>query len=537
MKNFLGLCIAILGIQGAAYAEQFDYKPGMAVELGASWNPLSPGDKAGSGNCVTATASTASTAGYNASEEYTEKFVETFEELQRVTSMSLSAAGTYGFGFAKVSAAASYDSLRETFKNNRSIVYVVSGRRTYTPVAIGDIALTPSGTGWLKEAQSKSDPKAFYSKCGEAIITSITKETKVSLVYIFTASNAMLREKIRSAISLAASGGGNSGTASVKMYDEARKADANIALDLKVFQAGALDSSESIRNTVGENPGDINAVRASIKKVIADISWKSSAIASFNAVKLSEYFDIPAQPTWTYALTAYSRLDGLRDTSEKLVRRYLQLKDVLTDADNFSIVLKPDARPRIIAELEAIDSALENLVATARDCFANKQDTCKSKYYDGSTKVMLYIDPDYGTFSRWNGNSEGAYDYNIEHVVFSAKFWPEFTLRNTRYIREIDVLRDGQVAHHIDAQKINTLIANGVFSLESVMPLAYTNKMYCSKTDKNRREVCVPLGANSKHHLNNLKAQSSATYSLRITDLEGNRSALSTIPLAQAVFD
>jgi len=71
----------------------------------------------------------------------------------------------------------------------------------------------------------------------------------------------------------------------------------------------------------------------------------------------------------------------------------------------------------------------------------------------------------------------------------------------------------------------------------SVMPLAYTGRVYCSKTDKSRREVCVPLGNNRKFHLADLKVKNIATYALRITDLEGNQTTISASPLAQAIFE
>lgn len=532
-KLLTAIAIVVLLQPATSFSENFDFKPKMSVRLGKTWNPLRPVDKAGSSICLNAVISTEVPI---ATEDYSESFVDSFQELQQKTDLSLSATGSYSYGIAKTSMAASYDSIREALKDERSIVYVLSGRRTYTPQSVESISLNATGEKLLAEANAKKSPTAFYKTCGEAVVTSIVKQTNISLVYVFKTSNALLKTQVRNAISLAAKGGGNRLDVAYKLTDEALKVDNSLKTDLTIFQSGIVDKGSSIRDVVGTEPGDIQSIRSALKKIVIGISWEQAAIASFAASPLSDYFDIPSVPNWENIQQAYVSVDSMRDSSERMVKRYFQLKDVLTDAENSNVVIKPGARDQIISELTNIENALARLLEKAKKCFQNKAAMCNSSYYDSPIGVMNFFDLDFGEFVGWRGTGGGSYEYSPEQVVQTATYWPEITLKNTRYVNHIDILKGDTVVAHINKAQLSNNMAFGVLTMKSIFSQRHEERSYCSNAHNNRVGVCVPKAGDKIAALNELKNRDSSEYTVRITDIEGGRRIIKITPLALASF-
>ena len=511
-----------------AKAEIFTYLNGTNITLGNSWNPLKPYSAGGLTTCFS---STKSAGAPTASEQFSEGFTENFQQFKQLTSYSTSVAGSSSYGLAKISAFASYDSIRESLSTNRAIIYVVTGTRTYSPSFITSAQLTPAGEEILKK--DKGNGEEFYKACGESLVTSITKEAKISLAYIFTASSSEKKEALKVAISAAVNGVTAGGKFNAKIFEEAKKVDSSASVDLKVFQSGTLDNSATVRNIVGLEPGAIGEVREKLRTAISTMTWESSPIIFFNADKVSDHFSVPSLD-WTHVSKAYSRIDNMQETSERYVQRYMQLKEVLTEADKTTIKLKPDAKAKIIAELSSIDSRLLDLVDTAKACLAGSNTNCNTPYVEISTRIISYIDMDLGRFNAWRGQGSGSYDRPPEQIRYRADFWPEFTIKNLNYIRSADLTRDSVPVSHLESSVLKSSAVDGILSFKTFYLTSYSNNEYCWSGKWG--EICNPWAANNTLHMNKLKGRNSSTYSLILTDVEGNQYLLPIPLLKDAPF-
>lgn len=517
---------------GPVVAETFKYQSGMSVELGSTWNPLEPNDSGGLGKCLNPEISTGKPT---ITETYSEGFVESYEQLTSKSAISYSASGSGRFGIAKASATADFDSLREAFKDNRNIIYVVTGRRSYSPVKLSGVTLSDAGTKVLAAATAEGNPSAFYKTCGTALITSVTKETAVSLVYVFTASNAENREKVKSAISVAVSYGPVGGSSNLSIMKEIDKVAQDTQVNLLVVQSGALDKSDTVRELVGLKPGAISEIRDGLRKAIEGISWESSAIIAFNAERLDKHLPIPKGGDWAYVTSAYSRIDTMRDAADRLVRRYLQLKDILGDADLGYVTLKNGAREKIIAEMNDVDARIEKLLDTARVCLDGQEDKCKTPYVDVNGKLLPFMNIAYGQFAQWHGRvTQGVYDSGAERIRARAEFWPSFIVQNMKYARAVDLYRNDAVVAHLDSGSLGKAVSGGRLEFSQQFQAQYNGVWYCWG-GVGRRD-CDPWAADDKRHLNTLKTNDSFNYHLVVTDVEGGKSILPVPTLKSAEF-
>lgn len=513
-----------------SHAESFVYQPGMNIELGRTWNPGFPNDVGGLGNCLDITYSKSQP---NATEQFTEGFVEKFEELQTSLSLNVSGRASARYGLARAEAAAEFGKLREAFRNDRSIVYVVTGRRNYTPVAITGITLSSAGETILAKAKAESKIPGFYRQCGETVVTSVSKVASVSLVYVFTSSNSGLRDVVRSSISASVSSGAGKGGISANVMEEVRKVDKSVQVHLEVIQSGLLDRTTTVKNIVGREPGDMKEIRKVLQNVISGLTWESAAMAAFTAERLDRHLDLPAGTNFEGVLNAYSKVDSMREMADLLVQRILQLRDVLDDIDSGAVTPKVDAEANIRAELAKTEAQLEDLVVKARLCI-EKTTSCAVEFVAISKNVLKYLNVSFGSFAGWRGTASGNFSHSSQMLGWASTYWPEFALENTKYIKNVKLYKENTLVALLDAPIIRTIGSTGILSFQAYHQQSYTGLVPCRAVQMNTK--CNPLAANTRWQLNDLKSKNSDLYRLEIQDIEGNKSDILVPFLKDATF-
>ncbi|TRY29802.1 hypothetical protein [Aliiglaciecola sp. M165] len=519
MKKNITVMLLILFASFGAQSENIVFQPGMTADLGESFDPFAPFDVGSLGECFDVTYKEKPPI---AQESYSEGFVSSFSEFSKKTGLSLSASGSTNFGLAKVSAAADYKEQREIFNDNKSIVYIVSGVRSYNSQRVKRVKLTDEGKAYLSEANEEKDSQLFYRPCGRGLITSVVKETNISVAYVFTASNSKYVEEISSAVSLAVSSSKGKANAAVNLTSSVKQVDSTATVSTYIFQSGTIDNTPSLKSLIGLEPADILSVRQSLKEAIKAISWETSQIKSFNVDKISRHFDIEKDPTFKYIASLFSNLDIAKTNAEKLVARYIQIEDVLAADGLAGFSIKPASKTALQAERTSIEKRLNDLSNKTRLCFDNFEEDCFIRAIDIDTTMLKHLNINFGQFNKWKAQASGSYANIQEQIHKKANYWPEFSIYNINYINRFEFVRDsGTVLKALDQEKLKSLISNSVLELSDV-DLQTSAQAYCSSVKWG--EICGPAAENLKNHKNELKqAFSSTSFRGVIVDIEGNR--------------
>jgi hypothetical protein len=508
--------LLFLTVSRMACAESFQYQPGMNVALGSAWNPATPFDVAGLGGCLQYTKDPAPA---NLKESFNEQFVDNYSQLESAAGVAYSSSASARFGIAKASAAASFSALRSEARSDRSVIYVVRGSRSYEPVRVKTLELTAAGVEALAKARSTSDSSEFFRPCGSSVVTSITKAADISLVYVFKASSAALREKIKAAVTAAVSTPKVNAQGALNIFSEVQKVDSSIQVSLEVLQSGTIDNTPTVRDLVGATPGSISEIRERLKQAVGAITWENAGITAFTADPIDKHLNVVKGDSLAAVLNAYGRIDSLRETSNRLVARYLQLRDVLSDADVGDIVLKPGAREQVTAEIGSVDLQLDSLVSTARTCLESPKEPCKAPFQDISRRVLQWVSVDYGSFSTWAGEVQGARYENVpERVRWTATIWPVFTVMNLKYVKQIALEENGRPIAVVSSSSIPLLTKDGALSWQPRWSTSFNGNEYCFRGQWG--EVCNPRAADRQGLLNSSRANSNS-YRIAVVDVEG----------------
>jgi hypothetical protein len=505
-----------LALASTAHAEVFQYQEGMNVQLGAAWNPATPFDVAGLSSCIQHKVSSKLP---NVKEAFSEQFVDNFSQLETALGASYNTSASGRFGIAKASVAATVSALRTEARSDRSVIYVVRGSRSYDPVRISSLSLSPDGAAAAAKAKASGSAGDFYRPCGTSVITSVSKASSISLVYVFKASSAAKREQIKAAVSAAVSTPKASATQALNIFSEVQRVDSEVQVNLEVMQVGASEHVATVRDLVGITPGSITEIREALKKVVAAITWESAGVVSFTADPFDKHLDVVKGDGLAQVLNAYSRIDSLRETSNRLVARYLQLRDLLSDADTGDVKLKADARPQVLSEIDQVDSQLDRLVSTARACLETPAEPCKSPFQDVSRKVLHWVDVSYGAFSTWAGEvHNNRYENVPERIRWSAKLWPVFLLTNTKYVKSAALTENGNPVAVLQSSLLASHTSNGLLSWKPLWSWSYNGDQYCFRGVWG--EQCNPRYMDKPTLLSHSRTNGNA-YSMTVVDIEG----------------
>lgn len=517
--HLFGLLFLLCSNLSISYAQNFDFETDMKVQLGYSWNPLEPYRRASLAQCFQADIPSDSPV---AEVTFSESFVETFQELERKSNVTVRAKGASSFGLARVSASAEYSRYKEVFSSDTSLVYAVSGVRRYNAKHIVGADLTSFGTTKLNEANEKTNPQIFYRACGKALIDSEVRETQISLIYIFKTSSSRSRERVRAAISAAIKSPTGGGGGSVDFISEARKVDSSVTYNTEVYQNGVRDSIPAVDLVVANAPGDIKEVRKAFRTAIANMRWENSPVVRFSAVNISDHFDIPRDTDADYVDAAYRSLDVLKSYADRVVQRYVQLEMLQQDVSARKVVYRPGKEVELISEKSDLLDTIELLINSAKKCFANARAVCRVDEPQIDNRLLHFVVVDFGNFLTWNAHVSGNhYDSHTERIKATVRYWPSYVVKNRRLIREIRFFRNGGLEKVLSGGSLDDRLSDSVLNLRDTWYREYRRSTYCWRGRWG--EDCNPWAADIRRHKNETKDQDrGAQYEWIIVDIEGN---------------
>lgn len=502
----------------AAFAESFNYNSEMQVRLGETWNPLSPFSKASLSSCFL---STVPTSPPPFEDRTSESFVSEFSELATKAAVEITASGSTSFGVSKIKADASLETLKESFRDNRSVVYSVSITRTYGNFSITNAVLNDFGQERLAVANEKTNPELFYKRCGRSLVTSINSETTLSVLYLFRASSASNRDKVRAAISAAVSSGLSNAEGSLNILNEARSADSTTEMEVLIYQNGQRDSTDAVSDIVGNNPGDLVRARAAIRAGIGAIKFENSPIKKFSADPISNFFDIAPEPSWQYVSRAYSSLEVIQRQADRFIDRYLDLELVQVDVSNGLMDYRENGEIQLISEKNLLLQRLSELSTLARSCFRDANQECSTVEVPVASGVLKYVEVDFGSSLGWRARAYGhGYNANQERVYRSNAYWPLFQIGNLRLIRSVKLVRNGNVKSALNRDALLEAVKGGILNFQGIFESTHSANSYCWRGDWTG---CDNWAANTQGHMNELKAREAKfNYELVVEDIEGN---------------
>ena len=510
----LALSVLIGSIPTTCNAESFEYSSDMQVRLGETWNPLDPYTRASVFKCFEPVLPINSPV---AREIFYEDFVENFQSLKEKANIKISGSGSTSFGITKLKLDAEYESLKETISNNRSIVYAVAGSRTYEPALIESLAITTEGENLLN-----GDADNFYRKCGKSIVTSVTYQSNLSVLYIFKTSKSSYREKIMTAISGAVSSGSTKGSVDVNLLSEVKKIDKSAQLEVRVYQDGFRDNSVSVSALIALPPGDIKSVRKKITEIIEKIVFSNSQIIKFSADPVSTYFDVKPISDWKHVSKAYSALDTLKMFADRLIRRYYKLEDLQIDIEKGLLKFKHGMEEEVLKEKNKIISQLDSLVQVAKNCFDINEEICVVEEVPVLSKYLDFVDLDFGEFVGWRAEAgQNWYNRPREQVEAVVDFWPVFIVKNIRLIRYLQLERNGHSQVLINQKQLEEIGNLTEINFKHFWTSNHNFGHYCFSG--RWAEDCNPFAGDKKKIMNMTKLnEKNFAYKIVVTDIEGS---------------
>ena len=489
LKITITFILTLFSLQGMSAT--IDYEQGMQVKLGGAFDPFKPFDTAALGSCYDVVID--EQEDIIATEQFSSKFINSYEEFIKETGQKFQLSAKGNFGLSQIGASVSQSKEKAVFEDNNSIIYIVSGTKIYNPKTAVNISLNTEGNSILKADKSLEQvTKGFYKRCGRGLVTSITKETKISVVYIFEASSSSKRESIQSAITASASGTAGSIKASYNINQAARKADESVKVTIRVYQSGTLDNDASVKDIIGEDPGDISIVRTNLKAAISDISWKSSQIKSFNTDPVAYHFDVGDEEDFDFIDYAYIALNEARKSSSSLVERYNTLNSLLNKKSN-AIQIK--AKDELLSELKSIKKSLRHLSKQMKVCFRSggMGDECDIDRYEINNSVDQYVSFSHGGFQLWSAtiNSSG-YNHGNERLIADLTYYPIIEIYNLEYLKKLEYVVQGVVVASLTHDELTSMVNNDKLTLPRVSQLNTSHVWYCWSAPKHIEEVCNP---------------------------------------------
>ncbi|ANB24735.1 hypothetical protein A6F57_05625 [Alteromonas stellipolaris] len=496
----------------------FQYESGMPLHLGVGWDPQNPeSNKLIMGYLRPAEPSTKTPA---ATDNFSTSFIDNFSQLEETMSRSLDVSGKGKVGVFKAEGKASYSSTRAHFRSNSNVVWAISGKRTYDVVSAFGLEITERGQELIDEISQSGDFEGMQRKIGSHIVTSLTKEAEIHVLYIFTASDTSKMEQIKSAISAAASYGSASGQASVSIFKEVKKKDSNVQFSVKVLHRGIDDEDDSLSQLVAEAPGDIVKARQLMSSAISQISWEDAPIKEFAAEPLASIFPLP-HPDYDVDLLM-SRVSRMRTTQSRIVDRYLELDDLIERDARSNIELKTGAIAAIREEMEYLDDRFLEIDGTIKGILQTPKEFTQYPDVSISSGRLHWITLDFGAFLSWESEVTGnTYNNHSERIQGKVTFWPKFLIKNPDLIKRFELKRNNSVLFSISTGELNGKLHSGNFDTYELFKSTHQVNEYCWRG--NWGEVCAPRAQNTSWYKNHTKQnEKSYSYQFVIVDAENN---------------
>ena len=442
MRTFLLALMLLLATPYRVWGQQVALYGHFPLALGQGWDPLEPDVSRTVGGCFVSPRNTPEAAAANV-DAYT-AWDDEESTFFRSTGLRVSAGGAFVAGSVGIG----YQTATVLETSERSLTWALVVRKEFPGVQVEAVELTSKGAR-LRDLlyNGKADPEAVFTECGRVVVTGLTRETKLSIVYTATFSSSSRMEAARG--ELKATYKGMSG--SVDYEDIVRQHDTRAIVDIQIYLDGVASDDTSLARLIRQNPTDIQAIRNSA----ADVLEAMSGEGIVRSASLVPAVDIFADPQID-ALAVDDRLDIVWDLSARLleVEAYLtevrELRDdlqrVLALEQDGRFTLEGDQRDALVAGVTAANQKLERLVDLRNGCraaahLAACEPLAERPSLDPAIRAIRptsFLPEDWLKFVGWRDRQHWInYVAQGEYFRTRLEVWPLFDIMDIHFVKEI----------------------------------------------------------------------------------------------------
>jgi hypothetical protein len=509
------LTILACGLTTAATAA--DYKQGMAVQLGYSWDPYYPMENKRAGGCFSH--SSVGGEGVPTSvDQFQASLIMSESEFKSLTKIDAAGSASYSGAF-DAGGTVSISRSRMRKDKARQIVWTISGFRKYNFEFSGDISMTDKGESILTQAESQNDPEMFYQRCGRTLVTSISKESRISVVYEFYASTAEKADQIRTAITANFDGYGVSADASYNLQKSIKSIDSEVQMNIFLVQVGVNQNSQALNNVITTEPGNLAQVRQKIKETLNGLNYDSSQVTEFEVTPVKRLFGVTTPDRLQIRKKLEKRLASYDDALNTLSRRVALLDLLLEKNQNGEIQLDETRLNEIDDEIVAIEDMEFSLYDQMAECqLASRLRQCPSAEVPNFDDITKWVKSEYVKAESWYATGAGGYDSHSEHMHLRAWYWPSISFKNLEFIDKIEIFQNGAKIQTLSYDEVLKLAsANGI--LKTFINRHHDERPYCWRGDWSG---CNRWGADKPRIVGGLKSREGGqVYKVIVTDIDG----------------
>lgn len=444
--NRLALFVSLLFYCQVAHAQNYQYHPQYAVDLGRAFNSFDPTSDLRSSECYEYTESLSSTTAdetaVSKSETLEFSLVDSRSSLYRSVGISMEAEAT--LKFVNAESTSTFNEVKAI--NDRTLVYQLSTSVLYPEEALENqnLDLSNRGARAARRAarQNRKDPiaaaRAFASECGTEVVSGIRRGSRVSVLYIFRTNHSSITQELRSELSVHV--GKVSGT--INFDQITQRVNENISKQVVAYVDGIESEDPQLVKLLQVEPGNITKIGKAIEAIANNFSPNAAPIRSFRtrpASSMEGYRDHIRQ-TEAHRLNRELLLEIFRES--ELVNEYIDDLELMQTVGNSNSFSRPNLE-RLESQIELYREYRALLLEEGRKCF-NDGSECLRR---ANTLPKIYPSDFVDDFVNFVGHRTRVSQYksNVVHWqgFFEVDLDMDFLLPSI--VQRVDLIVDGEL--------------------------------------------------------------------------------------------
>lgn len=445
MRLIVLSAIFACALGSTANAAAYERTGEMVPELGNGFDPRNPSDAGDLGQCFTTTDGPVPTS---ATERLNAHITYSIRDMLQRNSISIFASANGDFGLTDVSVSVDYNRVVQKSGTTENLYYSFGFERKYEPQTI---ATGPTPTDIITPlikiinnptstpAQKEEAKRQFWNTCNPEIVAAVTKDVKLSFVYIFQYKDKAHREVIEAAIEAAYETRNADAESRVKINEflDSREVDFELEIDVvgNLVTAPPGDSLETIKNETRNNilaeinevgRGDLGAIFKIIQKYIDNANYSNARIVSFNTARTHKFAQIADVEDKRLVQSIYARKNRFLRYSQQIADRHFALEEATLGIGDGYEYKSAETEEALRQELTSLTTILEDLIDRAGECLQAEtrneiKDKCKFEQTVLQTGLTQYVRMTFYRLYGWRAKIKSRYNprnqRKIEAVV------------------------------------------------------------------------------------------------------------------------
>lgn len=208
-------------------------------------------------------------------------------EQELMKALSVDVAAKVKMGLSEGNIAAKF-SLNESFEEN-SFSLILKGMIVFnTEKKKGELQLTEKGKSLLGDGKDTASLRNFYRAAGTEVVSAQTRAASISVIYTYHTTSAEKKTKLQ--LVMSAKHGSMSG--SVNLNQEMASVDKTARLSVTAYQEGATVSGTNIFDILSAQPGNFDAIRATIQESLKSVTADKCEISDIILIDIADNFGL-----------------------------------------------------------------------------------------------------------------------------------------------------------------------------------------------------------------------------------------------------